>query len=87
MAWLDKLQTGLDVAGMTPIVGNFVDLINAGISFRRGDVASGLLRASAAVPGIGQAVTLGKLGKTAAKGVTKGTTKGNSRQPCPRGIC
>ena len=76
MAWLDKLQTGLDVAGMTPIVGNFVDLINAGISFRRGDVASGLLRASAAVPGIGQAVTLGKLGKTAAKGATKGTAKG-----------
>ena len=79
MAWLDKLQTGLDVAGMTPIVGNFVDLINAGISFQRGDVASGVLRASAALPGIGQAVTLGKLGKTAATGAAKGTTKGTGK--------
>jgi len=75
MSWLNKLQTGLDVAGMTPIVGNFVDLINAGISFGRGDVASGVLRASAALPGAGQAITLGKLGKTAAKGATKGTGK------------
>lgn len=75
MSWLNKLQTGLDVAGMTPIVGNFVDLINAGISFGRGDVASGVLRASAAIPGAGQAVTLGKLGKAATKGATKGTGK------------
>jgi len=75
MSWLNKLQTGLDVAGMTPIVGNFVDLINAGISFGRGDVASGVLRASAALPGAGQAITLGKLGKTAAKGTTKETGK------------
>lgn len=79
MSWLNKLQTGLDVAGMTPIVGNFVDLINAGISFGRGDVASGVLRASAALPGAGQAITLGKLGKTAATGAAKGTTKGTGK--------
>ena len=79
MSWLNKLQTGLDVAGMTPIVGNFVDLINAGISFGRGDVASGILRASAALPGAGQAITLGKLGKTAATGAAKGTTKGTGK--------
>ena len=42
-------------------------MINAGISFGRGDVASGILRASAALPGAGQAITLGKLGKTAAE--------------------
>ena len=43
-SWLDKLQTGLDVVGMTPLVGNLVDLGNAGISLFRGDTTAAALR-------------------------------------------
>jgi len=68
-SWLDKLQTGLDVAGMTPLVGNFIDLGNAGISLFRGDLVAAGLRGAAAIPGLGQAVTGGKLATKGAKNV------------------
>jgi len=68
-SWLDKLQTGLDVVGMTPLVGNLVDLGNAGISLFRGDTTAAALRGAAAIPGLGQAVTVGKAGLAGTKGV------------------
>ncbi|AOW20769.1 DUF6443 domain-containing protein [Urechidicola croceus] len=64
---LDAVQTGLDVVGMIPGVGNAADLINAGVSVARGDYAGAALNLAAAVPGAGQAVTALKIAKKAAK--------------------
>lgn len=50
---LDWVQTGLDVAGMVPAVGNIADLANAGISAARGDMVGMGLSLAAAVPGAG----------------------------------
>ena len=60
---LDNVQTGLDVAGLTPGVGIVADGVNAIISVARGDYADAGLSAAAMIPGAGQAVTAAKLGK------------------------
>ncbi len=67
--WLDALQTGLDVVGMIPAVGNIADLANAGISTARGDYAGAALNLAAAVPGAGLAVGAVKITKTVVKTV------------------
>ena len=66
----DKIQLGGDILGMVPVVGNFVDIANAAISAARGDAAGAGLRLAAAVPGLGQAVTGGKLAKRGADAVS-----------------
>lgn len=61
---LDLGQMALDVVGIfepTP----FADLTNAGISLFRGDGLGALLSAAGAIPYIGDAAKLGKLGKWA----------------------
>jgi RHS repeat-associated protein len=63
---LDALQLGLDVAGLTEPFGFAADLLNAGISYGRGDALGGSLSLGAAVPVLGAAATTGKLGSKAA---------------------
>jgi hypothetical protein len=58
--FLDVLQTGLDIIGMIPLVGEPFDLINSGISFERGDVLGGLLSAASVIPLAGWGSTIGK---------------------------
>ena len=67
--WLDVVQTGLDVVGMIPVVGEVADLANAGIYAARGDYANAALSASAAIPIIGTAATGAKLAIKAGKAI------------------
>ena len=85
----DKLQTGLSVAGMLPIVGNLADLANTAVSAGRagyakysGDEASAkkhlanmAINAAAAIPGAGQAVTGAKLAAQGGKALVKAAVK------------
>jgi RHS repeat-associated protein len=63
---LDKVQFGLDLLGLTEPFGVAADLVNAGISYGRGDALGGSLSLGAAIPVIGAAATTGKLGSKAA---------------------
>jgi RHS repeat-associated protein len=70
---LDKLQVGLDVAslgldatGVGAAVSWLPDLVNAGISLGRGDYAGAGLSIAAAIPGVGVAGNIGRLGRAAA---------------------
>jgi len=71
----DNIQFGLDLAGAVPLVGNIVDLANAGISVVRGDALGAGLRMAQAIPGAGLGVTAGKLG---VKGTKKLIEKGGA---------
>ncbi len=64
---LDNLQAGLDVAGMIPGAGAAFDLMNAGVSLARGDIAGAVFSAGAAIPGVGDAMAAAKLTKRAVK--------------------
>ena len=57
---LDKIQLALDAAGLIPVIGEPLDLINAGISAGRGNWGDAGLSALGAVPVIGWAGTAGK---------------------------
>ena len=63
---LDKVQFGLDLLGLTEPFGFAADLLNAGISYGRGDALGGSLSLGAAIPGIGAAATVGKFGSKGA---------------------
>ena len=55
-AWsrrLDGLQTGLDAAGLIPVVGEVADFGSAALAFARGDNVGGSLSLAAMVPGFG----------------------------------
>lgn len=58
---LDGIQTGLDIVGLVPGVGEIADGANALISLVRGDPAGAALSAMSMVPMVGDA--LGKGGK------------------------
>ncbi len=60
--WLDRIQTGLDVVGVAPGVGNAADILNAAIYFARGNVQDGLLSLGAALPG-GQAIAVARIAR------------------------
>ena len=64
---LDWVQTGLDVAGLVPVVGEFFDGINALIYLARGDYLNAGLSAAAMIPIAGWGATGGKLGVKAVK--------------------
>lgn len=64
---LDGVQLALDVMGMFPVFGFVPDLINAGISLARGDIAGALMSAVAAIPGVGDAVGAVKIVAKGAK--------------------
>ncbi len=58
---LDNLQSALDVVGMIPIIGEPIDLINAGISYGRGNYVEGSLSLAATIPFIGVGATVTKV--------------------------
>ena len=69
---LDKVQTGLDVAGFVPGFGAVPDLINAGIHLARGNKAEAAISAAAAIPGAGDAFKAGTMGIKAANRLNDG---------------
>ena len=69
--FLDAAQTGLDLAGLVPGLGEAADLLNAGIHVARGNYGEAALSIAAMVPVLGAAATAGKLGTKAAKMATK----------------
>ncbi len=68
---LDATQTGLDIVGLIPALGEAADLLNAGIHVARGNYGEAALSIAAMVPVLGAAATAGKLGTKAAKVATK----------------
>jgi hypothetical protein len=58
---VDALQLLLDLAGLIPGAGAVPDLINAVISFIRGDFIGGLFSVFSAVPAVGDAAGLAKI--------------------------
>ena len=59
--YIAGLQTGLDVVGMVPGIGEFADAINAAIYYSQGDYVNAGLSVAAMVPFAGMAATGGKL--------------------------
>jgi len=72
---LDQLQTGLDVAGMTPGAGMPFDLVNAVISGGRGKWGDLGLNLASAVPGLGLSAGLAKMVKRGELLKKKGLTE------------
>lgn len=68
---IDIIQTGLDVVGMIPVIGEAADLVNAGIYAARGDYASAALSVAAMVPFVGAAATGAKLASKAVGAIKK----------------
>ncbi len=60
---LDSVQTGLDVAGLIPGIGEFADLGSGLISLGRGDYVGAVLSAGAMIPIAGEAAGVGKLAR------------------------
>jgi hypothetical protein len=57
-SWVDYLQLGLDIVGVVPGFGDIADIINAGISFGRGNYLEGFLSLIGAIPGVGSLISL-----------------------------
>lgn len=72
---LDRLQLGLDIAGLVPGIGEAADLVNVGIHLARGNKADAAISLAAMVPVLGAAATAGKLGSKAAGAAAKVGTK------------
>lgn len=62
----DSFQTTLEFVGLTPLIGNIADLGNAAIYKAKGEDAKAALALAAAIPGLGQFTTGGKLAKKTA---------------------
>jgi len=60
--WLDTLQTVLDFAGLIPVIGDALDLINAVIYFWRDKYFEGFLSLIAIIPVVGSIISLGVKG-------------------------
>jgi hypothetical protein len=56
--YLDGLQLTLDFAGLIPGFGDILDIINAGISFLRGNYFDGFLSLIGAIPVVGSAISI-----------------------------
>ncbi|MCA9016290.1 MAG: hypothetical protein KDA77_13240, partial [Planctomycetaceae bacterium] len=67
-------HTILDFLGMVPLLGEPVDMINAGWYAIEGDMFNASLSMAAAIPGIGNLATGGKLAAKAAKAAKLGDT-------------
>ncbi|KAA1245832.1 GIY-YIG nuclease family protein [Aquimarina sp. RZ0] len=65
--WADSLQTGLDIAGLVPGLGEIADLANGCISLARGNYGDAALSFAAMVPGFGAAATIAKQAKKLGK--------------------
>ncbi len=70
-AWADNIQTGLDIAGLIPGVGEIADCVNGCISLARGNYGDAALSFAAMVPFAGAAATAGKLAKKVKKAIEK----------------
>ena len=70
---LDGVQLVLDIAGLIPCFGFIPDLINAGISLARGDVGGALVSLFCAIPFVGDAAGVAKLGIKGAKALAVAT--------------
>lgn len=57
-SWVDYLQLALDVIGLVPGFGDIADIINAAISFGRGNYLEGFLSLIGAIPVVGSAIAL-----------------------------
>lgn len=66
---LDGFQLVLDIVGLVPGFGDIADLINAGISFLRGNYFEGFLSLIGAIPVVGSVIALPL--KAALKGFSK----------------
>jgi hypothetical protein len=62
MPWLDTLQTVLDFAGLIPVIGDALDVINAIIYFWREKYFEGFLSLIAIIPVVGSVISLGVKG-------------------------
>ena len=76
--WWDAVQGALDVAGLAPVVGIPADLVNAGISYTRGDYIDAGLSVSAAVPVAGTFTGLAKIARKAKKALGRAFSKARS---------
>ncbi|MBK8259018.1 MAG: hypothetical protein IPK82_40960 [Polyangiaceae bacterium] len=63
LGWLDWVQTGLDVIGLIPVVGEVADGVNGLISLGRGNYVDAGLSFASMIPIGGQAATAAKWGK------------------------
>lgn len=72
---LDGLQLGLDIVGLIPVIGEFADVANAGISLSRGDYAGAALALLSAIPFVGYLGTAGKVGRYGTKAVAEASAK------------
>jgi len=72
--FLDGIQTGLDVIGMVPGLGEPFDLISGGISLARGDLVGAGLSLAGAVPILGNATGAAKIGRQAFGWLDEGTS-------------
>ena len=72
--WLDTMQTILDWAGLIPVIGDALDILNAVIYFFRGKYFEGFLSLIAIIPVIGSVIKLGIKGafKAATTGIKAG---------------
>ena len=73
---LDAVQTGLDLLGNAPVLGEIFDVINAGIYFYNGDKLNGALSLASTIPIAGNFISGSKLLNKAVKAVKK--VHGNS---------
>lgn len=73
---LDRIQLGLDIVGLIPVVGEIADIANAGISLARGDYAGAALSLVSAIPFAGYLGTAGKVGRHTAKATAETSGKG-----------
>ncbi|MBK5006078.1 hypothetical protein [Pseudomonas sp. S32] len=64
---LDGIQIGLDVIGLTPVIGEAADIINAGVSLARGDIVGAGLSLLSAIPFAGYLGSAGKIGRHGTK--------------------
>jgi hypothetical protein len=55
---LDGLQLALDIVGLVPGFGDILDIINAGISFLRGNYLEGFISLIGAIPVVGSVISL-----------------------------
>ncbi|WP_281309610.1 AHH domain-containing protein [Flavobacterium flavigenum] len=75
-AALNLFQTGLDVIGLIPVIGEIPDLVNGGIYLVRGDLLNASISALAIIPIGGQAATGSRLVIKIVDGVAVPIAKG-----------
>jgi hypothetical protein len=56
--WVDYLQLALDIVGLIPGFGDIADVINAAISFGRGNNVEGFLSLIGAIPVVGSVIAI-----------------------------